>query len=136
MVPKYWVDQLELPATTCPVPRSDGAATTTPSTSTAIACASSSVSVCAAPVPSRTPLAVVEPGKTSIRFEPRFFSCSRTRSCAPPPMASIAITAATPMIMPSIVSDDRSLLMRSAFSATRKTIRAFIGTPAALRASG
>ncbi len=66
------------------------------------------------------------PGMISIRFEPRFFNWSRTRSCAPPPIASIAMTAATPMIMPSIVSDERSLLTRSAFSATRSTISAFM----------
>ncbi len=63
----------------------------------------------------------------SIRLEPRFFSCSRTRSCAPPPIANMAITAATPMIMPSMVSIERSLLTRRALSATRRTISAFIG---------
>ena len=113
-----------------------GAATTTPSISSAMARASSSVSVCAAPMPSRTPLAVVEPGSTRIRFEPRFFSWSRTRSCAPAPIEIIAITAATPMIMPSIVSAVRSLFTRSAFSATRSTISAFTRPPPSPRPRG
>ena len=39
------------------------------------------------------------------------------RSCAPEPTATIAITAATPMMIPSIVSADRILFTRSARSA-------------------
>ena len=44
---------------------------------------------------------------------------SFTALCAPVPSATIAITAATPITMPSIVSSERSLLARSAPSATR-----------------
>src|SRR3954471_21610606 len=41
-----------------------------------------------------------------------------TDSCAPRPSATTAITAPTPMTTPSIVRNDRSLLARSAPSAT------------------
>ena len=37
---------------------------------------------------------------------------SSTAFCAPLPSATIVITAPTPMMMPSIVSTDRSLLAR------------------------
>lgn len=40
--------------------------------------------------------------------------CWRILSCAPEPTATMAMTAATPMMMPSIVSAERILLMRSA----------------------
>ena len=53
-----------------------------------------------------------------IRLEPRLLIWSSTRACAPAPTPTIAITAATPMMMPSIVSAERSLLARSAASAT------------------
>src|SRR5438105_381545 len=43
---------------------------------------------------------------------------SFTAACAPVPSAIIAITAATPMTMPSIVRTERSLFARSALSAT------------------
>src|ERR1019366_1129963 len=45
---------------------------------------------------------------------------SFTCFCAPRPSATTAITAATPMTMPSIVNSDRSLFARSAPSATRR----------------
>ena len=44
---------------------------------------------------------------------------SFTAVCAPVPSATTAMTAATPITMPSIVSSERSLLARSAPSATR-----------------
>ena len=53
-----------------------------------------------------------------MRFEPRLLIWSSTRACAPAPTATIVITAPTPMMMPSIVSAERSLLTRSAASAT------------------
>src|SRR2546423_6370758 len=43
-----------------------------------------------------------------------------TAFCAPLPSATIVITAPTPMMMPSIVRNDRSLLARIAWSATWK----------------
>ena len=39
-----------------------------------------------------------------MRLEPRLLIWSSTRACAPAPTATIAITAPTPMMMPSIVS--------------------------------
>ena len=45
--------------------------------------------------------------------------CSATRSRAPAPSATIVITAATPMTMPSVVSAVRSGWARSARSAER-----------------
>src|SRR5687767_7856582 len=45
---------------------------------------------------------------------------SRTACCAPRPRAIIAMTAATPMTMPSIVRNERILLARSAPSATAR----------------
>src|SRR5688572_13985796 len=43
---------------------------------------------------------------------------SSTRRCAPSPSATIVITAATPMMMPSVVSTERIMLARMAASAT------------------
>src|SRR5438552_12083872 len=45
---------------------------------------------------------------------------SWTAFCAPLPSATIVMTAPTPMMMPSIVRNDRSLLARIACSATWK----------------
>src|SRR6059036_2431140 len=44
---------------------------------------------------------------------------SCTDFCAPEPRATIVITAPTPMMMPSMVRSERSLLTRSASRATR-----------------
>src|SRR5687767_15751970 len=55
-----------------------------------------------------------------MRFVPADFISSSTDACAPLPSATIVITAATPMIMPSIVRQVRSLLTRSALRAIRK----------------
>src|SRR5687768_10232173 len=60
------------------------------------------------------------PGMIVSSVVPRALMRSRTACCAPRPRAIIAITAATPMTMPSIVRNDRILLARSAPSATRR----------------
>src|SRR5688500_749305 len=60
------------------------------------------------------------PGMIVSSVVPRALMRSRTACCAPRPSAIIAITAATPMTMPSIVRNDRILLARSAPSATRR----------------
>ncbi len=73
-----------------------------------------------APAPSRTPPVVTLPGSTIMMFEPRLLIWSSTSARAPAPIATIAITAATPMKMPSMVSALRSGLARSACSADRK----------------
>ena len=68
-----------------------------------------------------------------MRFEPRLRIWSSTRACAPAPTATMVITAATPMMMPSMVSAERSLLMRSARSAMRRVARKFMARRTAAR---
>ena len=50
-------------------------------------------------------------------FVPMLSICSCTCFCAPWPRLTIAITDATPIMMPSIVSADRTLLRASARNA-------------------
>src|SRR6185437_4210574 len=52
-----------------------------------------------------------------------------TCSCAPCPRPTVAITAPTPMMMPSIVSSERILLRASALIAIRKIASKSIMTP-------
>jgi len=85
--------------------------------SAAIARASSSVSVNACPLPSRIPDVVMLPGTSMIRLLPRLAICCWMRAVAPAPTATVAITAATPMITPNIVSADRTLFVRKAVNA-------------------
>src|SRR6266545_5647256 len=54
------------------------------------------------------------------RVGPSAWSRACTAFCAPLPSATIVMTAPTPMMMPSIVRNDRSLLARIAWSATWK----------------
>ena len=82
------------------------------------------------PEPSRTPPEVKLPERMMMRLEPRLLIWSSTRACAPAPTATIVITAPTPMMMPSIVSIERSLLTRSASSATLSVARKFMRPPA------
>src|SRR5687767_2586924 len=67
------------------------------------------------------------------RVVPSALMRSRTACCAPRPSAIIAITAATPMTMPSIVRNDRILLARSAPSATRRISPISTLSPSAAR---
>jgi hypothetical protein len=53
-------------------------------------------------------------GVTTTLFEPRSFICSRISASAPLPMASMAITEATPNRMPSEVRAARSVLWPTA----------------------
>ena len=92
--------------------------------------ASSSVSVSALPVPMRMPELVMLPERTMIMLLPMEAICCWMRACAPEPMATIAITAATPMMMPSMVSAERILLMRSAPNAICMLALSFFMTPA------
>ena len=54
------------------------------------------------------------PGKIPIISVPKDFTWFIIKLCAPAPTAIIIITAATPMIMPSIVKKLLPLLVRSA----------------------
>src|SRR5919108_2420149 len=94
----------------------------------AIASASSGISVLALPCPMRTPPCMKLPAETMIRFVPADWICASIEVCAPVPSATIVITAATPMIIPSIVSAVRILLRPSAFNAIRKIIRIDMGS--------
>ena len=55
--------------------------------------------------------------------------CASTVACAPEPRATIAMTAATPMIMPSMVRAVRSLLRPSALNAIRNVINSDMQVP-------
>src|SRR5262249_21362568 len=88
-----------------------------------IAVASSGVSVLALPWPMRTPPCMKLPALTMIMLVPADWICASIEVCAPVPSATIVMTAATPMIMPSIVSAVRILFRFSAFTATRRIIR-------------
>ena len=90
-----------------------GVARPTDGSSLPIALASPIVSVGALPKPDRSPPDVVLPGRIIIRFEPMEAICAEIRSLAPAPIATIAITAATPMIIPSIVRMERILFALS-----------------------
>src|SRR6266851_3577768 len=52
------------------------------------------------------------------RVGPSAWRRAWTAFCAPLPSATIVITAPTPIMMPSMVRNDRSLLARIAWSAT------------------
>ena len=54
-------------------------------------------------------------------------ACS-TCALAPAPMAIIAMTAPTPMMMPSVVRNERILLRKRARSATRSVTSGFMPT--------
>src|SRR5439155_113398 len=69
------------------------------------------------------------PGSTMIRFEPRLWICSVTRAWAPEPTATMAITAATPMTIPSIVRPLRSLFTRNARREMRTLCRILTRRP-------
>ncbi len=58
------------------------------------------------------------PGATVSRFVPSALIWSWTAFCAPLPSAIMVMTAPTPMMMPSIVRNERSLFARIAWSAT------------------
>ncbi len=81
-----------------------------------------------APAPPRTPPVFCAPALTNRRFVPMPSICACTEACAPCPMLTIAITAATPMMMPSMVSAARILLRASARKAIRMMLDVFMIT--------
>ena len=88
---------------------------------TSLACrsrtlASSMVSRLKLPQPWLTPPTLRAAGKTMSRLAPKVWILSRISFCAPSPIATMIMTAATPMIMPSEV---RKLRIRF-FSMLRK----------------
>jgi hypothetical protein len=56
-------------------------------------------------------------------FVPMLWNTCLTACCAPSPLATIAITAPMPKMMPSIVSSVRTLLRHSARSASLNVVR-------------
>ena len=88
-----------------------------------MAWASSAVSVLREPQPPRAPPVLKLPGKTERTFCPRLATCASTCTFAPLPMLMAAMTAMTPMMMPSMVSSVRSLFRRKARTAIRKVAR-------------
>src|SRR5688572_3552496 len=97
-------------------------------TSRLIASRSSTVNVFVpvSPVPLRTPPTFCAPALTKSRLVPMLEICACTEACAPWPMLTMAITADTPMMMPSMVSAARILLRTSARKATRIIIIKFM----------
>src|SRR5207248_2660428 len=116
-VPCTLVNQLSLPKTICAVVLLPGAAAFTAGHSRRIAVMSSYTSVLVAPQPSLSPPRFTVPLDTNSMFEPMAAIWSCTCLLAPCPTPTIAITAPTPMMIPSMVSPERSLLRPSARTA-------------------
>src|ERR1051325_8751606 len=124
LTPVTLVFQFMLPATSCERAFTFGVTIETLGTSRLIASRSSTVSVFVpvSPVPLRTPPTFCAPALTNSRFVPILSICACTDADAPWPILTIAITAATPMMMPSIVNAARILFLTSARKATRMII--------------
>ena len=120
-MPWMVVDQLVLPTTTWATPRMVGAAATISGISALRARASATVSRISLPLAMRTPPRLRAPDITMNRLLPRELIWRSISACAPAPTVTMAITAATPMMMPSIVSTLRIRLTRRASRATRRS---------------
>src|SRR5262249_54431735 len=81
----------------------------------------------------RTPPLPDSPGRTSSRLVPSRERFSPPCTVTPAPIVPMAITAATPITMPSIVSAERSALRRSARSASRTRSPSLTARPRARR---
>ena len=75
---------------------------------------------------SLTPPLRSPPGWIIIILDPISLICAWMLRLDPWPMASIVITAATPIMMPSIVRNPRNLLLLRAFTAILKRLPIFI----------
>src|ERR1041385_4416058 len=128
LTPVTAVFQFILPATNCDLALTEGVTIETVGTSRLIASRSSTVSVCVpvSPVPLRTPPTFCAPALTNSRLVPMLSICACTEAEAPWPILTIAITAETPMMMPSIVRAARILLRTRARKATRMIIKRVI----------
>ena len=70
------------------------------------------------------------PGITIMMLLPILAICCWMRCVAPEPIATVAMTEATPITIPSMVSAERSLFIFSARNAIRmEEIRCFMTTP-------
>src|SRR5579884_97137 len=106
-------------ATSWAPPPISGATPTTLGTCSAIAWASSSERVWTLPKPWRMPPVLTAPGRMNSKLVPSPWMRSVTAAWAPRPTDISEITAATPMMMPSIVSSARSLFAPRARMAMR-----------------
>ena len=119
--PSARVVQFWLPYTRVTPAVTLGVAPATAGASRRIACTSSGVRVVVVPAPPRTPPVFWLPACTTSILVPMLAICSATWCWAPCPRLTIAITAATPITIPSIVRIDRALLRASARSAIFNT---------------
>ena len=121
--------QFWFPYTTGALVRIDGVAKRTEGSSFPIARASPIVRVGTPPNPERNPPEVVLPGRTRRRFEPTEEIWAEILRFAPSPMATMTMTAPTPMIIPSIVRAERILFARRERNATFPADQRFMRTP-------
>ncbi|MGC4091648.1 MAG: hypothetical protein QM756_27960 [Polyangiaceae bacterium] len=133
VVPPIWVVQFWSSLTTELLLRKNGAAAFTVGTSLWIAFRSSHVRVGWLPKPPRTPPEVLAPGITMSKFVPIAAKACSTLDLAPSPMATMAITAPTPITTPSVVKNERILLRNSARNAMRKVCSRFTRAPPSRR---
>src|SRR5215510_8073355 len=94
--------------------------------SVCIALRSSHVNVGSVPNPPCAPPALVVPGRMISKLAPIEANDSSTRALAPSPIATMAITAETPIITPKAVRNERSLFRKSADSAVRRVSRSIM----------
>src|ERR1700680_3090548 len=113
------VAQLLFPLTTWAPPRTYGAASATSGHCAGMSLASAADNVTAFPVPSRTPELLVLPGVMMMMLLPMLAIWSWIRCVAPEPIATVAMTLATPITIPNMVSAERSLFIVSAWKAMR-----------------
>src|SRR5450759_5512937 len=120
-VPLIRVAQLSLPKTTCELVLLPGAAALTAGHSLRMAIISAYTRVLVAPQPMWVPPRVTVPEPTNRMFEPIAAICCCTCCWAPCPTPTIAMTAPTPIMMPSMVRLERILLRARARTAIRAT---------------
>ncbi len=109
--------------------RTTGVTAATEGTSFEMARPSSGLSVVVLPAPKEKPPDDAAPGKTIIRLRPIELICFSTMLDAPWPMATIAMTEAMPMTMPSIVRKVRTLLRPSCLTARWIEEKGFMPPP-------
>ena len=71
----------------------------------------------ALPAPPATPAIARLPGSTRIVSEPMLAIAASTSRAAPSPISTMAITAPTPITMPSVVNAERKTCRRRALTA-------------------
>src|SRR3990172_8438040 len=120
------VRQFPWPPMTCPRVTTTGETAERSIDSRSRTAASSRVSAFAVAPPWLTPESRIAPGVTTIMFVPRLATCSAILRFAPWPMATMTITAPTPMMTPSIVRSVLILFLRMLWAATLVRTLAFI----------